>query len=154
MRQSSLKYAIITRFSGLIITLITGAISFAILCTVFALLAICLMLAGNSCNPTPALHSKPVTLHFTAKNQNTVLPLAANFSNSITDMSATTPSRIILYAADIRMLTGCSKRTSQRQIAALKKELNLLPHQFIAIEDYCKCKGLNYQKTLQQLKLI
>lgn len=63
------------------------------------------------------------------------------------------PLRLVIYAADIRQLTGCSKRTSQRQLTALKLKLARDAHQYVTIEEYCTDRGLNYEKTLVTLKL-
>ena len=64
-----------------------------------------------------------------------------------------TTYRQVIYASDIRLLTGCSKRTSTRQIAAVKKQLARQSHQFVTIEEFCSYAGLDYEKTLVQLKL-
>lgn len=64
------------------------------------------------------------------------------------------PSRLVIYASDIRLLTGCSKSTSQRQMERIKKDLGKQSHQYLTIEEYCTAMGLDYQKTLQQLKLL
>lgn len=64
-----------------------------------------------------------------------------------------TTHRLVIYASDIRLLTGCSKRSSQRQLNAVKLQLQKLTHQFVTIEEYCSYSGLNYEKTLVQIKL-
>ena len=63
------------------------------------------------------------------------------------------PHRLVIYASDIRQLTGCSKSTSQRQLTGIKIKLGKEAHQYITIEEYCVDMGLSYEKTLQQLKL-
>ncbi len=64
------------------------------------------------------------------------------------------PHRLVIYASDIRQLTGCSKTSSQRQIRNIKTKIGKQAHQYLTIEEYCTDMGLNYNKTLQQLKLI
>ena len=61
--------------------------------------------------------------------------------------------RLVIYASDIRQLTGCSKSTSHLQMEKLKTKLGKQSHQYITIEEYCLDMGLSYEKTLQQLKL-
>jgi hypothetical protein len=64
-----------------------------------------------------------------------------------------TTHRLVIYAADIRQLTGCSKSSSHRQLEKIKEQLGRQPHQYVMIEEYCTAMGLSYDKTLVQLKL-
>ncbi|MEO6541677.1 MAG: hypothetical protein ABIN74_11815 [Ferruginibacter sp.] len=140
-------------------SLCTGAlysfISALLFLLVFCLYVYCLSLLVNSAKTTTVAADTSV---FTCYR-----PLACDKASGMSEFfiklphymptDQLAPHRLVIYASDIRQLTGCSKSSSQRQLVSIKLKLGKQHHQYLTIEEYCSEKGFNYEKTLQQLKL-
>jgi hypothetical protein len=118
------------------------------------LFILCIIYLPKNPKTATATQSKVVFMH-----ANNTCPL---IQSSITDNLFKLPyfmpvnqttHRLIIYASDIRLLTGCSKSTSLRQLSRLKIKLGKETHMYVMIEEYCNIMGIDHEKTLEQLKL-
>lgn len=57
------------------------------------------------------------------------------------------PYRIVIYARDIRNITGCSERTARQMIQRIRMAYNKSVGQYITISEFCAYKGLKEEEV-------
>ena len=62
------------------------------------------------------------------------------------------PTRIVIYAKDIMLITGKCERTARRMIAAIKKKFDKPATACITIDDFCLFTGLKQMEVSAYLK--
>ena len=65
-----------------------------------------------------------------------------------------TPSRIVLFNSDVKIILNCSSSTASRKIKEAKDALAKQEHQEISIREFCNYFGLDFTESCQLLKLI
>ncbi|WP_396167566.1 hypothetical protein [Flavobacterium sp.] len=60
-------------------------------------------------------------------------------------------NRIVIYTADIMVLTDKSESYARKEIQNLKKVLNKEKHQKVTIKEYCQYYGFNIDEVLSVL---
>jgi hypothetical protein len=59
--------------------------------------------------------------------------------------------RIVIYTADIMILTDKSESYARKEIQNLKRALNKEKHQKVTIKEYCQYYGFNIDEVLAVL---
>lgn len=63
------------------------------------------------------------------------------------NMHKKVPDRIVIYARDIKNITGCSERTARQMISRIRIAYNKSAGQYITISEFCKYKGLREEEV-------
>lgn len=64
------------------------------------------------------------------------------------------PSRLIIYASDVKKIHNCSDSTASRKLQLVKETFGKKEHHEVTVKEYCDYWGLAFVETCQFLNLL
>lgn len=55
------------------------------------------------------------------------------------------PTRIVIYAKDVMMITGRKERAAWKLLAAIRKKYKKKKGQFVTVDEFCEHTGINQE---------